>query len=275
MPNGSRLGAREMLRRQDAGDDAERAVVLAGVDHGVDMRADQEPRLRARRSGRARVPSASSLTDRPAARIQPATRSAARRCSGVRNSRTSRPGSAEIAPSSAIIASARVPNALGIGRAHDRSSTLIVVSSIASAVDQNVHDDGERGRAAGPAEPAEHKPRRENLRHAEPVVLDMQQRPGQRNHGDGQHLAAGTHQSAIEEAAEGDLLPDRRNHDDGQHQPDQPAGVFGALIGFDLERRHQIAAADIHQRVERRRSSATMQSTAKTISPRLGQLSAR
>ena len=29
---------------EDADDDAERAVVIAGVDHRVDMRADQQPR---------------------------------------------------------------------------------------------------------------------------------------------------------------------------------------------------------------------------------------
>ena len=61
------------------------------------------------------VPSASSLTAMPASRIHFATRSAARRCSGVRNSRTSRPGSAEIAPSSVSIASARRPSACGSG----------------------------------------------------------------------------------------------------------------------------------------------------------------
>ena len=42
------------------------------------------------------VPSASSLTFMPASRIHCATRSAARRCSGVRNSRTSRSDSDEI-----------------------------------------------------------------------------------------------------------------------------------------------------------------------------------
>ena len=57
------------------------------------------------------VPSASSDTASPASRIQRATRSAARRCSGDRNSRTSRSGSAEIAPSALTIASARAPSA--------------------------------------------------------------------------------------------------------------------------------------------------------------------
>ena len=32
-----------MIDRQNAGDHAERAVVFAGVDHGVDVRADQQP----------------------------------------------------------------------------------------------------------------------------------------------------------------------------------------------------------------------------------------
>ena len=79
------------------------------------------------------------------------------------------------------------------------------------------------------------KTSREDLRHPEPVVLDVQKSPGQRNHGNGQHLAAGTHQPAIKEPAEDNLLPDRRDHANGQHQPDQPAGFFCALVGFDLE----------------------------------------
>ena len=51
-----------MLRRQNARDHAERAVILAGIDHGVDVRADQQA-LPARASSRPRtVPSASSET---------------------------------------------------------------------------------------------------------------------------------------------------------------------------------------------------------------------
>ena len=37
-------GSENLARRQDAGDHAKRAVVAAGVDHGVDMRADQKLR---------------------------------------------------------------------------------------------------------------------------------------------------------------------------------------------------------------------------------------
>jgi len=117
-------------------------------------------------------------------------------------------------------------------------------------VDQHMHDDGERRRTAGPAEPAEGEARGEDLRHAEPVVLNVQQSPGQRNDDNGELLIAGAYQPAVEKAAERDLLPDRRNHNNGEHQPEHPAGVLGALIGFDLKRRHEVPSTDKHQYVE-------------------------
>src|SRR6185312_3350390 len=57
------------------------------------------------------VPSASSLTCIPASRIHCAVTSAARRYSGERKRRTSRPGSDEMGASAEIIVSARAPNA--------------------------------------------------------------------------------------------------------------------------------------------------------------------
>ena len=118
MPNGSFAPARdEMLGRENAGDHAERAVIFAGIDHGVDVRADQQALAAARRAARApcrarpRTPQARPRASSAATQIGGAA------CSGVRNSRTSRSGSAEIAPSVLTIASARAPSAsMSMGR---------------------------------------------------------------------------------------------------------------------------------------------------------------
>ena len=64
MPNGSALPRAKMLGRQNAGDHAERAVVFAGIDHRVDVRADQQA-LAARPSRPRTVPSASSRDLKP------------------------------------------------------------------------------------------------------------------------------------------------------------------------------------------------------------------
>ena len=52
---------------------------------------------------------------------------------------------------------------LGINRTHDSHSTLIAVSTMASKLIRHMHDDGQGGGAARPAEPAEQEAGREHL----------------------------------------------------------------------------------------------------------------
>ena len=86
------------LGDRDRGQHAQRAVVAAGVDHRVEVRAEHQ------RSGPSprrpiRLPAASSRTARPASRIQPPTSSYASRIAGVAKRRTRRSGSSLMAPS--------------------------------------------------------------------------------------------------------------------------------------------------------------------------------
>src|SRR2546421_919206 len=110
MPNGGRLPRKCSAARIPAITPKGPSYLPASIT--VSMWEPISRRLAPCPSSRPRtVPSASSFTVRPAARIHSATRSAARRCSGVRKRRTSRFGSAEIVPSALTIASARAPSA--------------------------------------------------------------------------------------------------------------------------------------------------------------------
>ena len=79
----------------DRGHDAQHAVVLAGIAHGVEVRAQHQ----ARRARRRAFVAADHVADRvepaliPASRIQASTSSFAARCSCDRNTRVSAPGS--------------------------------------------------------------------------------------------------------------------------------------------------------------------------------------
>ena len=72
MPNGSLFPPRAICTcREDTGHDAQSAVITAGVDHRVDVRADQQRAVEPLPDKCPRtVPSASSLTSSPASRIQ-------------------------------------------------------------------------------------------------------------------------------------------------------------------------------------------------------------
>ena len=139
---------------------------------------------------------------------------------------------------------------LGIERAHRTEFHLDPGFQHGLQIDQDVHPDGQDGRTRDPAKPAQRQPRHENLHHPQPVVLDVQQSPGQRNARDGIEFEARERQPPEQKAAEGDLLADRRDHDDGQEQWHEPARLRGGPPDLDLERRHEIAAADPEHGVE-------------------------
>ncbi len=122
-----------MLRGQDAGNDPERAVVLSGVDHGVDMRPDQEPRLRAAKT--AAHGAKCILAHRQAGRAHPARDQIGGTAVLRREEQPDQPaglgGNRTKLGNHGLRACAQCAR---VGRGHDRISTLIVVSSIASAL---------------------------------------------------------------------------------------------------------------------------------------------
>ena len=107
-------GLGEMPGGKNAGDDAERPVEHAGIDHGIDVRADQQALFARPANAPRTVPSASSLHGEP--RLAASSSPRCRRRAGARasgNCRTSRFGSAEIEPRMWIMLSARSPSAEG------------------------------------------------------------------------------------------------------------------------------------------------------------------
>ncbi len=178
--------------------------------------------------------------------------SAARRCSGVRNSRTSRSGSAEIGASASIIASARAPSAAGSSVSHFRSTT---VSSMPSTLIRTC------SRMVSMVEPLAQRSQPSISPNTKICAMTYQSywrwmsaQSSEVTTMTGQASRGVRSQPRNRKPRNRISSPIGVNDDDGDPEPEQPAGRACGGVDVDLERRDQIAPEHQAQRVADRRS---------------------
>src|SRR6267142_324827 len=118
-------------------------------------------------------------------------------------------------------------------------------------VEQSVEKNGQRCRAAAPADPAEQQSDEKYLSYSEPVILYVHPGPGSRDcQGRGQYRPWRTSPAAVKKAAKKNFFAGRCHDHESETEQQQATLFAGRVIGIDLEGRDNVAAKDHGQSIE-------------------------